>query len=54
VPPIAPAIGNAIFSATGVRVRRLPFRLAAEQLAQASRASAEKSVAPKSEVNHVV
>jgi CO/xanthine dehydrogenase Mo-binding subunit len=28
VPPLAAAIGNAIFAATGQRLRRLPFRLA--------------------------
>jgi CO/xanthine dehydrogenase Mo-binding subunit len=27
VPPLAAAIGNAIFAATGQRLRRLPFRL---------------------------
>jgi isoquinoline 1-oxidoreductase beta subunit len=28
LPPLAPALANAIFSATGLRIRKMPFSLA--------------------------
>jgi isoquinoline 1-oxidoreductase subunit beta len=33
-PPIAPAVANAVRAATGIRLRTLPFDLAAERRAQ--------------------
>jgi isoquinoline 1-oxidoreductase beta subunit len=31
IPPIAPAVANAVYAATGIRLRRMPFDLKAAQ-----------------------
>jgi CO/xanthine dehydrogenase Mo-binding subunit len=35
LPPIAPAVANAVRSATGIKLRKLPFNLAEARTAKA-------------------